>query len=444
AVATWFARIGALALLLAAAYGYKYAVDRGLVTPAMRVALGIFAGVSELAPGLSGEASIDVSEAVTAERVGSGAVPVLGYVALLDVGILAMVTIRPAWRVVGRVAFAGTWIFAALSAEAAGPTWAMAYGALFWAMFSAHPMVRTRGGRTRTQPEEAAFAIANAFAFWFFGMSILMAHAEEMRGAFTAAMGAGYVLQWATLRGRDDDRSLEITLAALAAGFFTLAVPIQFEGHVIAAGWTVEAVVLVALGAAAKSKTMRLLGAGLLALAVGSSVVVSFALGTTYDPLRPVVSGESLTLLLQVASLHAVAALLRRSDSEDEHAVRVSASVGAHVLALTWAAFEAGAYWYQRRTGLAAEAAIQFTLTVTWSLYAAGLMIAGVTTRRRRARLVALLLLVLTISKVVVIDLWLLTTLQRVLAFGALGAILLMCSLMYHQFRELILASDGR
>ncbi|MCA1727363.1 MAG: thioesterase [Actinobacteria bacterium] len=33
--------------------------------------------MSELAPGLSGEASIDVSEAVTAERVGSGAVPVL-------------------------------------------------------------------------------------------------------------------------------------------------------------------------------------------------------------------------------------------------------------------------------------------------------------------------------------------------------------------------------
>ncbi|HEY7876392.1 MAG TPA: DUF2339 domain-containing protein [Actinomycetota bacterium] len=45
-VATWFARAGALALLVGAGFGYRYAVDRGLIGPGGRVALGIMAAVA--------------------------------------------------------------------------------------------------------------------------------------------------------------------------------------------------------------------------------------------------------------------------------------------------------------------------------------------------------------------------------------------------------------
>jgi uncharacterized membrane protein len=45
-VGTWFARLGALAVLLGAGFGFKYAIDRGLIGPAARVSLGIAVGLA--------------------------------------------------------------------------------------------------------------------------------------------------------------------------------------------------------------------------------------------------------------------------------------------------------------------------------------------------------------------------------------------------------------
>lgn len=42
----WFARLGALALLIGAGFGFKYGVDEGIIGPALRVLLGIAAGVA--------------------------------------------------------------------------------------------------------------------------------------------------------------------------------------------------------------------------------------------------------------------------------------------------------------------------------------------------------------------------------------------------------------
>ena len=39
-VGTWFPRLGALALLLGAGFGFRYAVDRGWIGPGARVAVG--------------------------------------------------------------------------------------------------------------------------------------------------------------------------------------------------------------------------------------------------------------------------------------------------------------------------------------------------------------------------------------------------------------------
>jgi uncharacterized membrane protein len=48
---TWFARLGAIALLLGAAFGFKYAVDEGIIGPGGRVLLGIALGIGMLAAG---------------------------------------------------------------------------------------------------------------------------------------------------------------------------------------------------------------------------------------------------------------------------------------------------------------------------------------------------------------------------------------------------------
>ena len=47
-VGTWFARLGVLAVLIGAAFGYRYAVDQGLIGPAARVTLGALTGIAFL------------------------------------------------------------------------------------------------------------------------------------------------------------------------------------------------------------------------------------------------------------------------------------------------------------------------------------------------------------------------------------------------------------
>ncbi|MGH2757870.1 MAG: DUF2339 domain-containing protein [Actinomycetota bacterium] len=48
---TWFARLGAIALLIGAAFGFKYAVDEGIIGPGLRVLLGVIAGLTMIAWG---------------------------------------------------------------------------------------------------------------------------------------------------------------------------------------------------------------------------------------------------------------------------------------------------------------------------------------------------------------------------------------------------------
>jgi uncharacterized membrane protein len=45
-IGRWFPRLGALALLIGAAFGFKYAVDQGWFGPGVRVTIGFSAGIA--------------------------------------------------------------------------------------------------------------------------------------------------------------------------------------------------------------------------------------------------------------------------------------------------------------------------------------------------------------------------------------------------------------
>src|SRR5918996_4017659 len=49
AIGTWFPRLGALAVLIGAGFGFKYAIDQGWIGPGLRVLLGIIAGLALVA-----------------------------------------------------------------------------------------------------------------------------------------------------------------------------------------------------------------------------------------------------------------------------------------------------------------------------------------------------------------------------------------------------------
>jgi uncharacterized membrane protein len=76
------------------------------------------------------------------------------------------------------------------------------------------------------------------------------------------------------------------------------------------------------------------------------------------------------------------------------------------------------------------------TVTLIWLGLATGLFIAGVISKMAWMRLMAILLTGVTLVKLVIIDSDRFTTLQKVIAYMAIGILLLILSFFYQKFRQ--------
>ena len=504
-VGTWFARIGVVAILLGAAFAFKYAVDRGLIGPTGRVLAGAVGGLAfvawseralrrgwpRLAQAVAGGglgllylslwagfalygllpaivaflllAVVVIAGVALALRHDSMALAILalfggflnpyvtgisreptalfGYVLLLDAGILALASPRR-WPPVEGVAMAGTWLIALAAAEGTTAMTVQAFATSFFALFTARALVHA----WRRRPADAvdlSLLAANAWAFLWVAMRVLP---DGTAGPFTLALGAVHgtlaVLAW---RRHPQDRYLWLALAGLGVGFATLAVPIHLDGPGVAIVWAIEGLVLVWLGRAAGLVQPMIAGLAVLGLSLLASVIVDFWLGAAYRPERVLFSSDALTLVLQIVAVHAVGWLLRREPAGGwRHGVGTAALVTAHALTVFWISLEARVA-LRFPTELEAPArygVVLFTYTAIWALYAGGLLVVGIVSRSVAVRLMAVALFALTLAKLVLVDLWQLEPLHRTLGFTGAGVLLLLGSVLYHRFRNLIV--EGR
>ncbi|MFO1041814.1 MAG: DUF2339 domain-containing protein [Planctomycetaceae bacterium] len=77
-------------------------------------------------------------------------------------------------------------------------------------------------------------------------------------------------------------------------------------------------------------------------------------------------------------------------------------------------------------------------ITLSWTAFALGTLIAGIYWRSGTVRVLALSVFVLTVAKVFLFDVWHLETVIRVFAFVSLGVTLLLVSFLYRHYRERI------
>ena len=77
----------------------------------------------------------------------------------------------------------------------------------------------------------------------------------------------------------------------------------------------------------------------------------------------------------------------------------------------------------------------EITRSITWALYAVGLVVVGIVRAYRPLRFLAFLVFALTIAKVAILDLSSLDRLSQVLVAIALGVLLLVASYLYQRFR---------
>jgi len=496
-IGTWFPRIGVVALVLGAGFGYKLAVDRGIVTPLGRVALGLAAGVALLVIGewTRRRSWSRYAQAVTAGGIGlltlvawaayrayglldapeafamlaaitvvgallaivhdSEALAVLatitgfivpvvigeeasrtalsGYTLVLDVGVVSLAAFRR-WRSLPWLASAGSWVLFALVVDNVSVGTSIAYATQIFALFATVPFVAALFQGDRASESDIALAFVNSIVYYTTVMGLLDQGHVSAKAPFTAALGIIFAaLAFASYRS--GNRSLAIAEACIGFGLVTVAVPMGLQGVAVGFVWTIEAAVLLAGGYAYHSSAIRGAGAALLGLALAYTLGFSFSFGSEYRPERLLFSLSSLTLVAQVITLY-IAAFTMESSAERD--VRNLAWIGASVLTLAWLSWEARARLLPELGSVDARHALSFWYSAIWGTYASILLAVGIVRRLHGARTLALVIFAVTLWKMAANDLWLLPTGLRTIAFIGLGVLLLGCSLLYHRFKDAI------
>lgn len=137
---------------------------------------------------------------------------------------------------------------------------------------------------------------------------------------------------------------------------------------------------------------------------------------------------------LTVPILFAVSALAVRGttcvDKDEERRIRRGLTIAALGMSFLLLSVEVAGYFGR----LANSQVVQAALSVTWTAYAAILLVAGIIVRRSPIRLAGLIMLGLTLCKVTIIDLAELQEVYRIVSFIALGLVLMGGAWLYHRF----------
>ncbi|MFN2614203.1 MAG: DUF2339 domain-containing protein [Actinomycetota bacterium] len=493
-VGTWLARVGAIAILIGAGFAFRWGVERGVIVPFARALIGLAAGAASIGWGiwarrrgwdrfaqavtagglalgyLSVFASYELYHLVPGSVAFAGLVGVAvvgGFLAraydsmslavlsligaylnpfLVSVhephpfatfGYLAAVgsmTLTPAlarWRGPDAIAFAGTLIVFGVAQQHATPGQAGIAAMVLLAIFTALPYVRPRPG----DPENVLIPVMASFTGFAYIEYQLHHVRPSMQGAVAIAFSVAFAGLWLLTREiREQDRSLGQAMFGLSASFAVLAVPFQLHGAFIAAGWALEAFVLLFVS------RRRAYGTGITGSMVLYTVAAFVAFGRLerFHPARVIATGDGLSILIVVASLIGAAVMTRGAQRESLRDLSiVTGSVGS-LLAVAWLSVEALQAVRRAVPPPSLHQAEAFALTATWALFAATMMVVGIRLRVRAARLAAASLLGIVVLKVALFDVWTLSVAYRTVVFVGLGATLLGCSVMYQRLRALV------
>jgi uncharacterized membrane protein len=345
-------------------------------------------------------------------------VALFSYVALLDVTALLLVLLYP-WVRALAVAFFGTlflWIgwFASFY-TAAQLQRTVAFTTLFMLLFAVVPLLRRWEPRGFSGAVLLLLPFVNGFIY-FAELSSVILDASRL-AKYAVALGVFFVvIAWA-LRLRGDERE-DLTAAhvALALGFATVAIPLQFHQVWITIGWLAEAAALLLLSrrvSGTAADAFRVLGS--FALAAG---VVRLLLIDQIHPQLPLWNMRALTYAIAVAVFGGIVLL--------SEPARKFATVMVNLLAVIGLTAEVYDFFNRGTTR-------DFAWSALWMLYGAALMVVGFQRRTAFLRWLSLILLGVTVAKVFLYDLSALERIYRVLSFIALGVLLLAISFAYQK-----------
>lgn len=376
------------------------------------------------------------------------------YLSLLNAGALLLVALR-GWSRVAWAALLGTafyyigWTLSSYSL----PRFALTafFLCMFFSLFAAAPFLVLRRAQAPSSLLQdsffpVGFPIANVAATWI-ALLLLFGGADGSAGRFwiTLLLALACLLLAAAARP-----AVALSYTHLGLGIFlvTVAIPLEFHGHVVTLFWLGEALLLVALAKAWAHGAMRVLAAILLAVA-SASLLLDWVVGTP-QRLAVVANMQFATAMVGAAVFAAISIISLRGLERGSRSfagwkwMAGFASVAFSVTVLVAVSLEIHHYWFcgagfyrdlcggygqlERRSITAG-----FGLSAWWMLYGAGLMAMGFLRRSAFLRWQALGLLALSVGKVFLNGVSLESQGYRVLSFLGLGVLLLAVSFAYQK-----------
>ncbi|MBK7928214.1 MAG: DUF2339 domain-containing protein [Bryobacterales bacterium] len=304
--------------------------------------------------------------------------------------------------------------------------------AVLFLLFLAWIPLRVRDGLALRTVD---LAVTAANAFTFFG-TVYVSFEERAKGWLgVAAIVTALVHLGAARLARVDARGALLFLG-LTLGLATVAVPLQFSAFHIAIAWALEAAALAWVAA-----RMRSAQGAALSLLVGMLAVMD-VLFEFHGPRLYFAEGEAIpaalfnTRMLTMAVCAGSLWLMARWLGRWVEMARLAAApyVTGHLMlayALTLEVME----WAHRGEAENALSVARLSVTILYAVYGVALISIGVAARSALNRVLGLLAIAFVILKLYLYDVWNLATVYRVIAFGALGGLLLLTSFLYSRYR---------
>ncbi|MYE40071.1 MAG: DUF2339 domain-containing protein [Chloroflexi bacterium] len=242
-----------------------------------------------------------------------------------------------------------------------------------------------------------------------------------------------------------------IPFMALRAAIFVAAIiPVQVDGAWIAVAWAVESVLALLLSARLRMVELRWFAYGLL-VAMLVRLLWLDTLSVDSETFRPVLNWRFLAFAAGIAALYASGWLSRRNQEEADALSPVAVWENRTALPALLALANFATLWLLSAEILtsadsalfdlsrdASENVASLGLSLLWAVYAAVLISLGVIRKWRWVRLAGLALLAVPVVKLFAYDSQTLEQEYRVIAFIALGLILLAGGLLYQRYSRAV------
>jgi len=368
------------------------------------------------------------------------------YVALLDLAMLVVVRMKP-WRRLLVGTFTGTailyggWFFAYYGRDERLVT--TLFTLIFAAIFSAIPLL-TPLTRSRWH---AGFSVTLTFLPLVNAGCVFLClnamYENDTLTWFSLALAAAYLVlssQFKRRVGSEPDvvKTINLLHVAIAVAFITIAIPLKLNSHWITLGWLVESAVLLYISVRTNTNFLRYFAAVTLSLGI-----LRLLVWDNFQVQRLLFNARFATYLVAIAILGGIVVAANRSAGTRELLAVRLASILLNVLALVGLTLEASDFFLRRMDGLyqvyppatyhQLNLARNFSYSLIWIAYGAGLMMFGFRKRSAFVRWQALVLIAFTIGKVFLFDVSELQQGYRILSFIALGGVLMGISYVYHR-----------